>query len=323
MKSLAPYPSAAATVFLVGSLIHSAPALADTCVLPSFAAVRTFQVESRPSSLVANDYNGDGRLDLAVANSYSNSVSVLFGKGDGTFQTAINTALRIAGGRLAGGDLNGDGRPDLVAIEYAYGIASVLTGVGDGTFQTSLPFAVGTNPVFMALADLNGDAKLDLAVANNGSYEPSSGRFVNGSVWIMLNTGDGMFQNPINIDVGPGPDSVAVSDLSGDGRLDIVVVNYPGSVSILFGLGGGDFGGGPTYTTQRNSTSVVIDDFNGDGVNDLAVASQSLTNNLSVLLGKAGGTFQAAQNTAPEATLLGWRLAILTEMGRRTWRWST
>jgi hypothetical protein len=74
-----PYPSAVATVFLVGSLIHSLSVLADTCVQPSFAAVRTFQVESRPSSLVANDYDGDGRLDLAVAG-WSGNASVSPGR---------------------------------------------------------------------------------------------------------------------------------------------------------------------------------------------------------------------------------------------------
>ena len=88
-----------------------------------------------PIALVAGDFNGDGRTDLAVANYGSNDVSVLLGNGDGTFQNQVPYAVGDLPNALVAGDFNGDGRTDLAVANYGSNDVSVLLGNGDGTFQ--------------------------------------------------------------------------------------------------------------------------------------------------------------------------------------------
>src|SRR2546422_7531311 len=112
------------------------------------------------------DVNGDGRPDLAVANYGSNSVSVLLGNGDGTFQAAQTFVAGSGPVWVAVGDVNGDGRLDLAVANYYSNSVSVLLGNGDGTFQTALTFATaGANPENVAVGDVNLDGRPDLAVA--------------------------------------------------------------------------------------------------------------------------------------------------------------
>ena len=98
---------------------------------------------SCPDALVAGDFNGDGRTDLAVANSGSNDVSVLLGNGDGTFQPQVTYAVGSGPDALVAGDFNGDGRTDLAVANSGSNDVSVLLGNGDGTFQTQVTYAVG------------------------------------------------------------------------------------------------------------------------------------------------------------------------------------
>jgi hypothetical protein len=134
---------------------------------------------------VVGDLNGDGVLDLAVANSGNNTVSVLLGTGDGTFGDARNFSAGIGPQSVATGDFDGDGVLDLVVTS---GTVRVLRGNGDGMFRTTpVSYAVGSGPTSVALADFNGDGWPDLAVTNDG-----------GGVSILDN--DGVWNGP-----GPGP----------------------------------------------------------------------------------------------------------------------
>ena len=99
-----------------------------------------------PVAIVAGDFNGDGRTDLAVANSGSDDVSVLLGNGDGTFQPQVTYAVGSEPDALVAGDFNGDGRTDLAVANAGSNDVSVLLGNGDGTFQTQVTYAVGTAP---------------------------------------------------------------------------------------------------------------------------------------------------------------------------------
>jgi hypothetical protein len=131
------------------------------------------------------DFNGDGLLDLAVANyGPSPSVSVLLGNGDGTFQTARNFAAGGYPRSVAVGDFNGDGVLDL-AVANPFANVSVLLGNGDGTFQAPRSFPAGDTPWPVAVGDFNGDGLPDLAVANEGTCC----LFPDGSVSILLNDG--------------------------------------------------------------------------------------------------------------------------------------
>jgi hypothetical protein len=133
------------------------------------------------------------------------------------------------------------------------------------------------------VGDINGDGNPDLAVANRGSND------VPGSVSVLLGNGDGTFQAPLNLAVDSGPNSVAVGDFNGDGKLDLATANsgsYPdfvGTVSVLLGNGDGAFQAARTFGVGAGPYSVAVGDFNGDGRPDLATAS-TYDKNVSVLI---------------------------------------
>ncbi len=123
---------------------------------------------SRSQAIAAADLNGDGRLDLAVGNLDSATVSVFLGNGDGTFKPRADFATGLFPNSVAIGDFNGDGKPDL-ALANGSGTVSMLLGNGDGTFQPHVDYPAGPASFSLAVGDFNGDGKLDLAVVNNNS----------------------------------------------------------------------------------------------------------------------------------------------------------
>ena len=120
-----------------------------------------------PSSIAAADFNGDGKLDLAVANSGSNNVTILLGNGDGTFTAAASPATGMAPNSIAVGDFNGDGVPDLAVANAGSSNVTILLGNGDGTFTAAASPAADTGSTSVTAADFNGDGKEDLVVANS------------------------------------------------------------------------------------------------------------------------------------------------------------
>ncbi len=265
----------------------------------AFNTASTPSVGQEPYSVAVGDFNGDGKLDLAVVNNLSSTVSILLGNGDGTFNPATGSPINVGSvpESVAVGDFNGDGKLDLAVVNWVDEDVSILLGNGDGTFTpASTPtVSVGTDPNSVAVGDFNGDGKLDLAVSN----------YVDSTVSILLGNGDGTFTpaSTPTVSVGFWPTSVAVGDFNGDGKLDLAVANYcgsdptcssPGNVSILLGNGNG------TFTPAASSpsvgvyaSSVAVGDFNGDGKLDLAVTSSN-NNTVSILLGNGDGTFTPA-----------------------------
>src|SRR5256886_11486970 len=138
-----------APVILLSSLFYSDPVRADQCFTPGFAAAVTFDAGKNPLSIAVGDFDGDTRLDLAVVN--ADSVSVLLGNGDGTFQTAVNYDAGSYPSSVVAGDLDGDKQPDLVVVNS--GGISVLLGNGDGTFQSAVNFAAGLAPYSLARSE--------------------------------------------------------------------------------------------------------------------------------------------------------------------------
>jgi hypothetical protein len=138
-----------------------------------------YSVGLTATSLAAGDFNGDGKLDLAVATDSSNNVSVLLGNGDGTFQPAVNYGVGVSPRALALGDFNGDGKIDLVTANTYSNNVSVLFGNGDGTFQASVDYPSGSfpQPQSLAVGDFNGDGRLDLAVPSAQGTD---------QIWILL-----------------------------------------------------------------------------------------------------------------------------------------
>jgi hypothetical protein len=262
---------------------------------PGFGPAVSYEAGRWNRWIAIADLNGDGKLDLLTANDRANTISVLFGNADGTFQPPISYDTGKNPISVAVGDFNGDGKPDLAVANAMENTVSVLLGNGDGTFQKAIPWHVGVMPHVVAVGDVNGDGKLDLVVANAGNYSDEK----NGNVSVLLGKGDGTFQEPVVYETGVYCCFVALADFDGDGKLDLVAANhFSNSISVLLGNGDGTFRAAVHYPTGEGALHVSVADLNGDGKLDLAVANIR-ANTVSVLLGNGDGTFQTAVAYAP------------------------
>jgi hypothetical protein len=153
------------------------------------------------------DFNGDGKLDLALAD--GGSVHVFLGNGDGTFQTDVIYPTSYGGFSAVAVDVNGDGKLDIVTNGV-----SVLLGHGDGTFSSfgGVNLVDNFSASNVNIADFNGDGKLDLAVYSSA----------NAVIETLLGNGDGTFQNPSQFATERGLASLVMGDFNGDGKLDLV-----------------------------------------------------------------------------------------------------
>ena len=273
-----------------------------------FLSPVSYTVPTSPTAIAVGDFNGDGKLDMAVTswddNSTDSFVTVLLGNGDGTFMPGVSYFTGNGGaGSIYGGaepysivvaDMNGDGKLDLVTANAGSLTVSVLLGNGDGTFQPAiLNRNIGATdgaPYSMAIGDFNGDGKLDVVLAQE----------FQGEVSVMLGNGDGTFSNAVNYAVGTNPVFVAIGDFNHDGKLDLAVANRgPGftsrsTVSILLGNGDGTFQPAVNYAAGVAPFSLAVGDFNRDGKLDLVVVNVTKVGTVNLLLGNGDGTFQPA-----------------------------
>lgn len=276
---------------------------------------------AQPGGIAVGDFNRDGKLDLAVAdqNCANNtcgpgSVSILLGKGDGSFEPAVEYAAGSGTYSVAVGDFDGDGKLDVAVANSGFGLLEpggiqVLLGNGDGTFQGAVNYGTGsgTNPTAVVVGDFNNDGKLDLAVANTACGSPC------GDLAVLLGNGDGTFQPAVNYNAGAQPLSIAVGDFNLDGKLDLAVANVSSqNISILLGNGDGTFQSAVSYSTSDDAFAIAVADLNGDGKPDLIVESASLI----VFLGNGDGTFKAGMDYSAGLHLLSLALADLNSDGR-------
>jgi hypothetical protein len=177
-----------------------------------------------PIGVTVGDFNGDGKLDLAVTNSDSDTLSILLGNGDGTFRSAVNYPTAYYPEFIAAAELSGDGKTDLVVLNSSVNSVSIFLGNGDGTFAPRRDMAVGQAPQGLAIADFNGDGKLDLVIANS----------LDNDLYVLLGVGDGTFHGQTLIFSGTYPAGVAAADLNRDGKPDLLVANYESNtVSVM------------------------------------------------------------------------------------------
>jgi hypothetical protein len=226
------------------------------------------------------DFNGDGKLDLAVGELRESSISILLGNGDGTFGTPQDFATGTDVRAVAVGDFNGDGILDLATANNESATVSILLGKGDGTFLPKMDFPVDVEPKSIAVGDFNKDGILDLAVVNHSPR----------TVSILLGKGDGTFAPKMDFRTELEPYQVVTADFNRDGILDLAVVNYQTGVSIFLGNGDGTFGPEKDFPVGDDPQSLAIADFNNDGFADLAIVNET-ERTVSVLLGDGNGSF--------------------------------
>jgi hypothetical protein len=298
----------------------------ETRVVPatSFGALTPFTVGSGPVASAMEDVNGDGRLDLIVANGNDNTVSVLLnttpiGSTTPTFGAAVTLAVGTSPFGIALADLNGNGKLDIITANFNDSSISVLMNTTapfatTASFRPQQTFAVGVHPQGITTADFNADGLPDIAVTAAGTGTGP------GTVSILVNTTTVGVLTPTfapqqTFAVGNTPVFAVAADLNGDGRPDLVVSNNADStVSVLLNV---TAAGAPivtfipqqTFSVGGGPIPIVVADFNGDGKPDIAVANSNDAD-VSVLLntGTVGAntvTFAAQQTFAVGTTPQG------------------
>jgi hypothetical protein len=264
-----------------------------TAVNPAFAqelafATNTLIVGNAPSSVIAADINGDGKVDLICTDSKDNTLMVLTNNGNGGF--GLNATYNVPPSNptcVVAADINGDGKPDLICA-INVGLLVVLTNNGTGGFGSNAVLNVGDGPSCVVAADVNGDGKLDLITADYGDS----------TLTVLTNNGSGGFGFNARLNVGPFPRStwphwVATADINDDGKVDLISANtsaiYPSTIFTNNGTGG--FGSNATYNAGiLPQQCVVAADINGDGKVDL-ISANGLTDTLTVLTNNGSGIF--------------------------------
>lgn len=287
------------------TVLRLALALAASLLMASAAFAQNATFAGRDYPIVGNnqaaaDFNGDGRPDIAGAGV---GVRVMLNNGDGTFRAFAEYATTKATQDIATGDLNGDGKIDIVAsnIDQQVGL-TVLLGNGDGTFAAPVSYAndTGADAPAIVLADFDHDSRLDAVVAHqlNCFTGPC---VVSDTVSLWRGIGDGTFQPPQQLKVGPAIYEFAVADFNNDGHTDLAAAAMSGKVFVLLGNGDGTFRQLPDIMLVANVDNTDIDaaDFNGDRLQDLVVAADA-DHRTIVMLGNGDGTFRVSASV-PDA----------------------
>ncbi len=263
----------------------------------TFAPSVPYTVGNNPAHVVVADVNGDGIPDLVIANQAGNTFTVLLGAGDGTFKPSLDFTVGNSPRAIAVGDFNGDGKLDVAVANYADQTISVPLGNGDGTFGAARAYTTDLERKSIAAGDLDGDGKPDLVVTNYcGTSASCNG---NGTVSVLLAGVDGTYKLAGSYALGAGPISVALADVNGDKKLDLIAVNRGDkTVSVLLGNGDGTLQSAVTYSLSASPVALAVGDLNKDGNVDLAIASDCGTPNCSqsgqvtLLLGNGDGSFK-------------------------------
>jgi hypothetical protein len=246
-------------------------------------------------AITVGDFNGDHELDVAVwATNISpgtTEVRIYLGNGtgsltySGTYAAPNSNTFQAGPNSIVAADVNGDGKLDLVGSTNYNGVY-VFLGNGDGTFQAPANYSTGTTAGCcsgIAVGDLNGDGKLDIAISANDGIS------------ILLNTGSGKFgaatYYPSGVAGSATGDGIAIGDLNGDSKPDVVVTNENQGAIIFLNQGGGTFKESGTINgvPMLSTDNVVLADINNDKKLDIILVDGG--GNVFTFYGKGTGVF--------------------------------
>ncbi len=247
---------------------------------------------TQPSAMIAQDVNGDRKIDIVVANHETDYLTVLQNDCAARFTSReVHVHSKPHPHMVAAADVNGDGHVDLITDSWAENRLTLLLADGRGGWRSpGTPIEIGRKPYWNVIAaDLDGDGRIDLVMPNSG-YD---------TVCILFGDGHGHFahaaQSPIK--AGPTPFTVAVADVNGDGRPDVVVANYSGQASDtardgitwIRNDGNRHFTAFPERIVNgRYTARVSTGDMNGDHIADAAF-SNSAAADVAIVYGSRGG----------------------------------
>jgi hypothetical protein len=238
-----------------------------------------YDTGTRPTSIAAQDFNGDNVPDLAVTNFYDNTVSILQNEGNGKLESVAKYDVPGWPSTIVSDDFNNDGMFDLAVSESARGYVAVLINQGNSVFKPAVEYASGAeNADAVVSADVNGDSLPDLLVAHRNG--PGGG-----TLGVLLNQGNGVFAAPVKIPVGDQGAftkraTLGVADLNDDNKPDIVVGRVDSTfMHLLLNDGNGSFVYADSFDTSAGIGYFAIADLNSDSWRDVVVSHTRIMKN--------------------------------------------
>lgn len=257
--------------------------------LLSFTATSPVSTNSIPRGVVTGDLNGDGKIDVAIANFGASNVTIALGNADGTFTSGATIATGSNTSFLTSGYFNEDAYLDIATASAGANVAQYALGNGDGTFASPVNVGASGNPIGITSGDLNNDGKMDLV---------ATGLLGNTAIPLLNFGGSPIFSALPTSPTGSFPQNVILGDFNNDGILDVVVPSSnDNSITLRLGVGNGTFGGGGTFGNA--GTYVAKGDFNNDGNLDIVTTGSTI----SIHLGNGSGALSFSNSFGASGSL--------------------
>ena len=236
-----------------------------------------------PAHLLTTDMDLDGELDLISTNAKDNTLTLLYGKGNGSFNSGLTINVALEPTMTAVGDFNRDGVPDIAVNARGEEMFLVFLGKGNRKFRKPLRTRTGKVPLSIVLGDYNEDGNLDIAVTLTFS-----------KMELYLGTGSGRFNKGETYLTGSRSFSGTTEDFNSDGHLDIALAassSGASSIRLFIGNGDGTFQKPKRLAEQLVPLALVASDMNNDGKVDLVFAAGQ-GDNMYILNSNADGSFK-------------------------------
>lgn len=241
-----------------------------------------YPVGESPSHIISTDLTQDGWLDLVVANTQSNTISILTGKNDGSFPDSYTMKVGSRPRWIVSGDFNDDKKTDLGVLLNDGDSLQILLNLGDGLMKKAGLYEVDRSPYSAVVDDFNLDGHQDIAIVSRFDH-----------LLILMGDGTGQFKAGLKGDPGAIPTDIITGHFNQDAFIDLAIANNGSAssdVALYFGKGNGDFEKGPRLRTGKNPLSLIAEDFNKDRHPDLMVIN-GLGDSMTLFLSDKAGAY--------------------------------